>query len=227
MDKRRYLVRERKLWEDCAKCDIAQYRYGKDSVFGRGSVDADYLFIVDQPTPVDVTMGKGPLHPRYAASEKYLTFIEEAGIPMDKCFFASLVGCAAVSFIPATESSAEELRDRDPTHAEVEACRSRIERIIYGVDPRVILLCGERAYQELLPKSVRGPHTTLAKGLGYAFPLNVPGAFGPVTYSAYPLPSPAQVYRSGTARHDAAAVMLRQLTSIRQYIDLGYQSEAG
>lgn len=214
-------------WQSCSACEIAQYRDGSPPVIGAGHVDADYLFIVDGPSQADVLEEVGPLHSRVnVPGARFRSVVENVGISADRVYYTSLVGCAPMSFIPASEKGEPEVRDRDPITDEINACRSRAERIIYTIDPRVVIICGDKSFKSLIPRAERNGKNTLASALEDTFRLPIPGVYGTVYYTAYAIPSPRDVDRSTEKDPNGAlAVMVRRLTAISKYVEFAQSVE--
>lgn len=205
---------------DCQKCEIHEYRGDAQPILGKGSLDATYLFISDNPSLVDMsTPNEAPFSSRNNEGVRYMTFIAEAGFTEENSFFTSLIGCPAATLIPETDDTPFDLMERSPSKEEVAKCSSRLEELIYIIDPQVILLCGETAFS-LVPPKKRGVKNTYAKAIGHLFEVVVPGKFGPVVYPAMPIPSPSQADKSGTAQHEPMAVMYRLLSAIRLYAEV-------
>lgn len=220
MDKEKRLDVLMDEWEHCDRCGLSEWRGGQRVSFGRGNLNADYMFILDGPTHADILDDVGPLDPETDMGALFLELIKKSGIALDNCFFTTLVGCAPLTFVPATEETPEDLKARGPKTEESKACRPRIEELIYIVDPAVVILCGENAYKDLLSTSSRGTKNTITKGYGHAFELQVPGKVIEVRYLAYPIHSPeaADGDRTPTAEHRPVRSILRNLSTIREYV---------
>jgi len=201
---------------------LHEWRDGKPTVLGRGNPDAEYLFILDAPTHEDIVLRDGPLRAESPMGALYLELIEKSGIRLHDCFFTTLVGCEPLTFIPKTEEEDADVKPRAPRPEESKACRPRIDEIIYIVDPRVIILCGERSYIDLLSSAIRGTRNTHLKGLETGFALELSGRMGPIYYQAYTTHSPAAAdkSRSTAAYHHPIRSIHRSLSAIREYVEV-------
>ena len=84
--------------------------------------------------------------------------------------------------------------NRDPSPAERKACRDRLHRTIYAVDPLVIIGVGKLAVGQLLRAAVQ-----ITKKRGYTFDISVPSPVTglPVRYTLLALLHPAYLVRQG------------------------------
>ena len=222
MNKSENLAVLRAAWATCEKCDLGGWRNDKPTVLGRGNPNAEYLFILDAPTQEDIGFMDGPLRPDSDMGALFLRLIETSGIQLSDCYFATLVGCEPLTYVPKTEEEEAHLKNRAPRVDESKVCRPRIEELIYIIDPRVIILCGERSYLDLLSSSVRGVYNTHMKGLEVGFAMEMSGRMTQVRYQTYAVHSPQAVdkNRSATAEHHPMRSIHRALSAIREYVEI-------
>lgn len=146
---------------DCSKCSLLCASRSR-VVFGSGSVNADILIVGEAPgteensSGIPFTGGSGRLllqlldmaSPATEALEKirgledneeYFTQIRDYF--EEKVFFTNVVLCMPDD-------------GRTPSTEEIKNCKSRLERTIYAVDPKVIIAAGKTAASVVLGKKV-------------------------------------------------------------------------
>lgn len=122
-------------WEHCTKCPLNETR--TQVVFGYGNVDAKILLCGEGPGADEDREG----YPFVGKSGQLLkSLISEAGIDWDDLYVTNVVGCR-----PTDEKG----MNRDPRTNERDACLPRLHKIIYIVDPYVIVPVGKFALQSL------------------------------------------------------------------------------
>lgn len=121
----------------CEQCALAQGR--NRVVFGSGHPDADLMLVGEGPGYHEDRQGL----PFVGAAGELLTKIIEAiGATREQVYIANVVKCRPPD-------------NRDPTPAEVDACRGYLEAQIDLVKPRVLVLLGKVAARHLL--GLEGP----------------------------------------------------------------------
>jgi len=187
-------------------------------VFGSGAYNADYLIIVDSPSAEDVEQG-------VLLSGEEGELVEDmlcrAGIdPMKNTFYTSVVGCHPYVLIPATDDSPERVQSRSPDKPEVEACRPRLEKIIYLVDPRIIVAMGDVAWKAVVPGKLRGRHKTISTAAGELFEVWVPGVLRQIRYPCMATLSPKQlVANPSSAAHGPISTTIEALMRASRYVN--------
>lgn len=220
MNPEKNLADLRKEWRGCMKCPLAALRESPDSpiVFHLGATPADYLFVYDAPEAEDADAGT-PLQGRYGSILDDL--IVKAEFPAGKVAFAPLVGCYPYSVLPATEDQKEQIRDRDPTTEEVEACAPRLSSIIYNVDPLLIFAVGDVSWKTLVRPKNRGGATTLGAAAGELYETFVEGKLRKVRYAVMPLLPPKQIVANPSAAgHGPIATTLEALMRAKKYVTM-------
>jgi DNA polymerase len=219
MDQKKSLAVLRKEWSGCTRCAISKLRSADDRVvLGGGAIPADYLFVYDAPESDDMAAGF-PLQGRHGGILENLIY--KAEFPKDSFGFAPLVGCWPYTILPATEDQPEQVRDRDPTTAEVEACLPRIQRIIYTVDPRLIFAVGDVAWKTLVKPKDRDGETTLGKAAGGLFWTVVPGRLRQIRYPVMPLLSPKKIIDNpSAAEHGPIAITMEAMMRAQKYVNM-------
>jgi uracil-DNA glycosylase len=124
-------VREEAL--GCTRCALAAGR--TQVVFGVGDPAADLMFVGEGPGREEDLQGE----PFVGRSGKLLDLLmrQEIGIERDQCYIANVVKCRPPG-------------NRDPLPAEIEACRSYLERQIDLIAPKVVVTLGNFAMKTLL-----------------------------------------------------------------------------
>jgi uracil-DNA glycosylase family 4 len=116
----------------CRRCRLCESR--TQTVFGVGSVDADWMIIGEAPGAEEDRRGE--------------PFVGRAGKLLDEMLLA--VGMQRESVFIANILKCRPPNNRDPRPEESAACRGYLERQIDLVSPRIILAVGRIAAQLLL-----------------------------------------------------------------------------
>jgi len=122
----------RKAVESCTRCPLHETR--TQTVFGVGHASADWMIIGEAPGAEEDRVGE----PFVGRAGKLLDeMLRAVGLSRDTVFIANVLKCRPPN-------------NRDPGKAEIAACRSYLEQQIAAVSPRLILVVGRIAAQELL-----------------------------------------------------------------------------
>lgn len=124
-------------WSGCQKCSLCTRRH--NVVFGAGNPDANVVIIGGAPD-LDSDINASPFAGR--TGEIIDMFLEDLESDRDEVFIFDVVGC-----IPIDERDPQ--KDRQPTAAELAACRPRVDRILEIIDPYVVILLGSLPFKEL------------------------------------------------------------------------------
>jgi len=167
MDKLAKLTQLRNDWSDCRKCGLCTTR--KNVVFGSGGAEADILIVGEAPGEEEDIAG--------------LPFVGKAGKTMQRfldiaqldrkvdIFMTNVIGCRPTMSVDNEFTKESKIENRNPSKIEKDACRERLNQIIYTLDPLVIVAMGRIAFQTLTGKNsvlkdCRGDmHTMLFKGI--------------------------------------------------------------
>ncbi|MGA1354438.1 MAG: uracil-DNA glycosylase family protein [Candidatus Limnocylindrus sp.] len=180
---------------DCRACKLSECR--QRVVFGSGNPRAKVLIVVDTPSEAEDRVGhyntadiRWLVHlfsqalnlkmPIAAAAEKF--FAEAFITPAVMCRPIIMVGDAAGT-------------SRDPKWSDVKACRDRLTRMIYQIDPHIIVGCGKYALMGLCGTS--SPPAAKTGRLDEMLTITVQGELGDVHYSVIPAPDPQVAKRRG------------------------------
>lgn len=147
----------------CRACGLCEHRL--QIVFGNGSASADILIVGESPSERDESQG--------------IPFLERPGRLLLELLAAVWPETEEILRLQSYDSEDNdgyflELREyfdrhvfwtnvvacrtpegRVPTGAEIEACSERLHRIIYSVDPLIILALGKTAASAILGKTVQ------------------------------------------------------------------------
>lgn len=107
---------------------------------------------------------------------------------------------------------------RAPTNAEVKACRERLERTVYAVDPLLIIAAGKAAASALVGKVVQ---ITKQRGEIFDITITSPVTGEHVRYPCLAILHPAYLMRKG----DAALMEKKQGETYETYQDLKWAIE--
>lgn len=116
----------------CTRCDLHKSR--TQTVFGVGSQSADWMIIGEAPGAEEDRRGE--------------PFVGRAGKLLDEMLRA--VGLARDSVYIANTLKCRPPNNRDPSPKESESCREYLQRQIQLVSPKLILVVGRIAAQQLL-----------------------------------------------------------------------------
>ncbi len=172
---------ESNQWQDlktrvanCKQCELHQGR--KQTVFGSGDADADWMIIGEAPGAEEDRQGE-PFVGR--AGQLLNSMLFAVGLKREQVFIANILKCRPPD-------------NRDPKAEEVQQCEDYLRQQIGHIQPKIILALGRIAAQNLLKTD-----TAIGKmrGQPYVYPdTNIPLI---VTYHpAYLLRSPAQKSKS-------------------------------
>lgn len=115
------------LWRACKSCPLAEQRHRV--VMWRGSPDAKIFMIGEAP---GVEEDKCGLPFTGAAGRKLDELLGLAGLTPDDVFIANMVACRTPS-------------NRAPERAELQACRARLEAMLWIVQPKILVTLGATA----------------------------------------------------------------------------------
>lgn len=116
----------------CTRCELSRSR--RNTVFGVGDPNADWMFIGEAPGAEEDRRGE----PFIGRAGKLLDeMLRAIGLSRDAVFIANILKCRPPN-------------NRDPRPEEVVQCRSYLERQIELIRPKIILAVGKIAAQNLL-----------------------------------------------------------------------------
>ena len=119
----------------CKSCDLCHSR--TQTVFGSGSINADWMFIGEAPGQNEDLEGK----PFVGQAGKLLTeMIRAIGLSRDSVYIANILKCRPPN-------------NRDPKLEEINTCNDFLQQQIALVKPKIILAVGRVAAQALLKTS--------------------------------------------------------------------------
>lgn len=169
------------VWQDlrqrvaaCTACELHKSR--KQTVFGVGDVQADWLLIGEAPGAEEDRQGE----PFVGRAGKLLNAMLEAmGLSREQVFIANILKCRPPN-------------NRDPKPEEVIACDSFLKKQIALIEPKIILTVGRIAAQNLLKVD-----TPIGRMRGQRYEYGDTGIPVVVTYHpAYLLRSPREKRKS-------------------------------
>ena len=120
----------------CQQCSLAHTR--KNTVFGSGSITADWMFIGEAPGAEEDRQGL-PFVGR--AGQLLTAMISALGLERDQVFIANVLKCRPPD-------------NRDPLGEEVVKCTPFLARQINRIQPRMIVSLGRFAAQALLQSTL-------------------------------------------------------------------------
>lgn len=116
----------------CQQCDLAKTR--TQTVFGTGDAQADWLIVGEAPGAEEDRRGE----PFVGKAGQLLTnMLAAIGLPREAVFIMNVLKCRPPN-------------NRDPKPEEANACRAYLQRQIELLQPKVIMVVGRVAAQNLL-----------------------------------------------------------------------------
>jgi DNA polymerase len=197
-------------YKNCQKCpSLCESR--SQVVFGIGNPSADLLVISETPgieedkTGIPLVGQSGKILDWYLCQYFGLTSF---------CEDFSLKGGFRKSFDwPSHEDTKKELckftfytssilcrpeDGRDPSHDELITCKERLHKLIYTVDPIIILAVGKIALESLTGK--RG--VSILKSRGTLTDITIPGVYTDIKYPVFSILKPEYLMRSGFSENE-------------------------
>ncbi len=116
----------------CTKCDLCKTR--KNSVPGNGNYNTKIIFVGEAPGRNEDNAGEPFVG---AAGKKLSDALDYAGISRDNVYITNIVKCRPPN-------------NRVPTEAEKNSCKNYLESEISLINPKVICIMGNTAYQSIL-----------------------------------------------------------------------------
>jgi uracil-DNA glycosylase len=129
---------------DCKACHL--WQVGTQTVFGEGPVDAQVLFVGEQPGDQEDRSGRPFVGPAGRLLDEAL---EEAGIDRSTTYMTN-----AVKHFKWQARGKRRIHQK-PNWTEMTACRPWLEAELAVVKPRVLVLLGATAAQSLLGRQFR------------------------------------------------------------------------
>ena len=123
--------------KNCNKCKLCTKR--KNIVFGVGDINAEIMFI-----------GEGP---GADEDEQGIPFVGKAGQLMNKAFIA--LGIDREKVYIANIVKCRPPNNRDPEEDEIKACKDYLRNQVIIVKPKIIVLLGRIALQNILGKEYK------------------------------------------------------------------------
>jgi uracil-DNA glycosylase family 4 len=173
-------------YKNCQNCpDMVANR--DRIVFGKGHLRADLMIIGEAPTKIDE---EEQLPLVGDAGELLLNALSNVGLTRKEIYITNTVQCRPVTIEQGNRGLYK--KQREPTQGEMDACRSRLLREIYIVDPKAILLLGARAASLVSRLSMQN---IVSKVFRLKVPGKIPGNV--ITYPAVPTWHPSFIKRNG------------------------------
>ncbi len=116
----------------CTKCDLCKTR--TNSVPGKGNFQSDVIFVGEAPGRNEDKNGEPFVG---AAGKKLSAALEEAGITREKIYITNIVKCRPPN-------------NRVPSTSERDTCKEYLEKEIEVINPKIICILGNTAFNSLL-----------------------------------------------------------------------------
>lgn len=218
-NKRTQLTVLRDRWMGCRMCTISKARRSRKIAFGMGNINARILFVTDAPSEFDVEIGGAVQDPyKRPLMEEFLKL---AKIPKSAVFTTSMLGCYPYYIVPATDDTPEQVMPRPPSTDEVESCFSRVEEIVYTLDPELIIAMGENAWKKLVPPKDRTKCKTFRASIGRLWVARIHGRLRDISYPLVTAPSMDRITSDpSSADHGPPATLFKVLTNAWENIEL-------
>lgn len=142
----------------CTRCDL--YRCGTQTVFGEGPLNADLVFVGEQPGDAEDLAGRPFVGP---AGKLFDSLLSEAGVDRSRTYVTN-----AVKHFKFVVRGKRRIHSK-PDAGEIQACRFWLELERELIHPRVTVALGATAARSLIGKVVtigklRGAPVELADG---------------------------------------------------------------
>jgi uracil-DNA glycosylase len=142
----------------CTRCDL--YKYGTQTVFGEGPLDAQIMFVGEQPGDQEDLAGRPFVGP---AGQVFDEALAKAGIPRTEVYVTN-----AVKHFKFEQRGKKRIHSK-PNAGEIEACRWWIDQERSLIRPPITVALGATAARSILDKvvtisRVRGSPIALAEG---------------------------------------------------------------
>src|SRR5215203_6466327 len=128
----------RRSWEEllaearaCTRCEL--YKYGTQTVFGEGPLDAKILFVGEQPGDQEDLAGRPFVGP---AGQLFDQALEKAGIDRSQTYVTN-----AVKHFKFTLRGKRRIHNK-PTRYETAACHPWLEAELAILEPDIVVLLG-------------------------------------------------------------------------------------
>ena len=183
-------------WSACERCGLCTPtgRRRHNVVFGEGNPGATLVIVGRSPGEHEDITG----HPFAGRSGEVIDmFLKSFNSHRDEVFLLTVVGCRS------TEEK-QSSRNRNPNKEEIAACLPRVSRIIEVIDPYVVLLLGETAFNTLSPTK-GGVATIAADNHIPDVRVITPGRFLPIERTAFATWDPSYLLHNWST-HDGGPV---------------------
>lgn len=197
--KKARLVELQKEWAGCTRCSLSQTR--NNLVFGSGNPDPEVLWIGEGPGPQEDEVGL----PFVGQAGTFLDHeLKLAGIERDRLYITNTVCCR-----PFIQQGSGKEEIRQPSKTEIQACFPRLQRLIYIIDPLVIVCCGK------VPTQAFTKYKNMKDAMREMYTIRVPGVAGDVVYPTMTILHPSNLLRDAHHR-DKFVAMVDQLKHLRR-----------
>jgi uracil-DNA glycosylase len=187
MDKPTALEILQKQWSNCDRCQLCETR--KNVVFGEGNPDAHIMIIGEAPGEMEDSTGR-PF--RGEAGQILNRFLRVTKLSREKdLYVTNIVGCRPTMDVEDERTKEMRKENRPPSKEERMGCKERLNKLIYIVDPMMIVVLGKTALQALTGKS-----TVITKARGDIQTMRIQGHTVEIRYPVMPMFHPAFLARS-------------------------------
>lgn len=182
----------------CRRCDL--YRNATQTVFGEGPVDADLVFVGEQPGDQEDLAGKPFVGP---AGQMFDRALAEAGIDRARVYVSN-----AVKHFKFEQRGKRRIHSK-PDAGEITACRWWIEQELALLKPRVTVALGATAARSLFGKTI-----TISRERGRPHDLPEIGEAWITVHPSFLLRLPDE-----DARHAEFAKFVQDLKAVAKRLD--------
>lgn len=174
-------------WDGCTRCGLCRSR--KNVVFGEGNPNAKLLIIGGAPGAEEDEEGK----PYVGEAGKVLnTFLNASCIDRRRdVYITDTVACRPFTDTKDLASGRTFRENRPPSKDERLMCKERVLKMIYIIDPLLIIALGKTALQMLLGKT-----NVITKMRGNMYTLHLAGVHTEIRYPVLAMYDPASLARS-------------------------------
>ena len=216
-----------RLWKSSSNCTACPLNEGRQNVvFGNGNRDADILIVKTAPTLTEdchgsyLTSDLKFLVQNFRSAIKSRKSLDYCGeLLLEKTFITSSVLCR-----PCFTAGSYKGEDRKAKPKELKLCSEWLYKIVYAVDPKIIIAFGANSVSQFKRVSNTTTQARRTGEVGEMFTALIPGVTNKVPYSVIPAPCLAYAETQGDYDYsDGKVLSVRR--AIKSALDIVSQLE--
>lgn len=192
------------IYLKCDKCPLHKNKFVHRKVMGTGHIRSDIMIIGMSPGKEEDEEGVPFVGP---TGNKLQEVLQECGLWFNTVWRTNLVLCRAAE----VKMGKKNVTNREPSDLEIKACLERLNKEIYIVDPKIILMLGGAVSDTLI-----GGKANLSKYRGEVTEIVIKGKHGPVPYAAMPIYHPSYLVKQGAKSSDRTGIFPSMVNEINK-----------